>query len=76
MLGSFSSSPGPHPTMGGNTAQYAQHHYDAEPINPFDFVPAKDVQIILAIFWLGAKILPRLFRGGGSQTEVPVSQPA
>lgn len=34
------------------------------------------IWIILAIFWLGAKILPRLFRRGGSQTEVPVSQPA
>lgn len=34
------------------------------------------IWIIIAILWFGAKVLPRLFRGRTSQTEVPTSQPA
>ena len=33
------------------------------------------IWIIIAIFWLGAKILPRMFGGRGGETEVPAAEP-
>ena len=34
------------------------------------------IWIIIAIFWLGAKILPRMFGGRSGETEVPTPEPA
>ena len=32
------------------------------------------IWLIVAVFWFGAKILPRLLRGKNSQTKVPTPQ--